>query len=83
MTKPKLNFKLNIGEKEYAVSPIINILSDGERSFVWIGNDDIDDMRCYATLEGKGLGELALKILYAIGRENYQYKDMKVSRRSS
>ena len=48
--------------------PVLSLLHDGARSYLWIGNDVQGDMYCYATVSGPAtLRKLAKAILAEVG----------------
>jgi len=65
------NFKLQEGEhlSRLPNNPKIHLVEDGERSYLWIGNDAEDDKFCFATLSGvTTLRRLAQAILKQVER---------------
>ena len=55
------------GQHGYSADPVIGITCEGRLTYLWIGNNQKDDMRCYATLSGpKRLEAFAHAILKAI-----------------
>lgn len=64
-------FELLAGEKlnRNPNAPIISIVPDGPRTYIWIGNNAPDDMMCFATLSGKAtLQKLAQAILSSVNK---------------
>lgn len=54
-------------------NPIIHLVEDGQRSYLWIGNDAVNDKACFATLSGAAtLRRLAKGILSEVGEGEAQ-----------
>jgi hypothetical protein len=50
--------------------PVLSLIVDGPRSYLWIGNDADGDKWCFATVSGAAtLRRIAHAILRAIGEE--------------
>lgn len=48
--------------------PILSVIGDGKRTYLWVGNDAKDDMACFATLGGAAnLRRVAHAILKVLG----------------
>lgn len=65
------HFKMQPGEKLGRIpnKPIISVIQDGPRSYLWVGNDAQDDMMCFATISGEAaLLKLAEAILKGLGK---------------
>jgi len=59
---------LDMANHNDADCPVISIVHDKSRSYLWIGNNSKIDGRCFGTLSGKSkLRNLAKSILAAIG----------------
>lgn len=59
-------FSMQAGEKlgRPPNHPIVSVVRDGPRTYLWVGNDMPNDMMCFATMQGPAkLRKLAQAIL--------------------
>lgn len=64
---PMKRFPLQAGQAGYSLKPRVEVVFDGPRSCLWIGNGGIEDQRCFGTLGGPvRLRKLAKTILAAL-----------------
>jgi hypothetical protein len=66
-------FKLSEGEKlnRNPNNPVLTVVPDGNRSYLWIGNDAENDKMCFATFYGRAnMRRLAETILNALERRS-------------
>ena len=49
--------RMKNGDPNFSVAPVAHVIN-GPLPYLWIGNNDSGDQRCYATLEGAALRRL-------------------------
>jgi hypothetical protein len=64
------DYKMREGERlsRNPNQPIISVVPDGPRTYIWVGNNAENDMMCFATLGGSAvLRKLCHSILKGLG----------------